>query len=88
MPQVALWKNTPQVDLESKLCSKWAKVCAKPTPALAERKFDEPFKGKSTKDLEMEKLMASMQGMPGMGGMSMMSKDDMLEGMGGDEEDL
>ena len=79
--QVALWKGISADKLSSKLCTKWSSACKKKQPKLKERKFDEEFQKKTKKDIEMDELMANMQGMPGMGGMQMFSRDDIEENL-------
>ena len=64
---IALWKGTSQSDLTQQICSDLAEVC----PAKSKhvnRKFDEEFTPKTSKEIEMDQLMEKMKGIPGMGG--------------------
>ena len=78
--------------LEPLLCHSLSKACAAPPPRVpATRPRGPGFEAKSAQDVEMDKLMRSMSGIPGMPGMSMYSRDDLAglsEGMGeGDDDD-
>ena len=78
--------------LEPLLCHSLSKACAAPPPRVpATRPRGPGFEAKSAQDVEMDKLMRSMSGIPGMPGMSMYSRDDLAgfsEGMSeGDEDD-
>lgn len=71
-----------------KVCTKWTKRCQprrKELPSSYNR-VDEDFQAIDEKDLEMERMMASMRAM-GMGG-SLYSRDDLGDMMGMDEDDL
>ena len=70
------------------LCEEETSACSGKTPALPkDRPKGEKFKKRDKKDLEMERLMKNMQGMPGMGGAQMFSRDQMLRNMGGGGDD-
>jgi hypothetical protein len=70
------------------LCEEETSSCSGKTPALPkDRPKGEKFKKRDKKDLEMERLMKNMQGMPGMGGAQMFSRDQMLRNMGGGDDD-
>jgi hypothetical protein len=80
--------------LEPLLCHSLSKACVAPPPRVpATRPRGPAFEAKSAQDVEMDKLMRSMSGIPGMPGMSMYSRDDLAglsEGMGegdGDDDD-
>jgi len=84
-----LYKNKVTVEeAKDKLCKKWTSRCKPRRKSMSStyKRIDEAFEAVSEKDLEMERLMASMESM-GMGA-NMYSPDD-LPGMmgGGDEED-
>ena len=77
-------------DLVDHVCKKMVSRCKK-SRTYSTAKYDredEEFVAVSEKDMEMEKLMASMQGMPGMEGqgLSMFNREDMdsmMDGYGG-----
>ena len=75
--------------MQDKLCKKWTSRCKPRRKSLPSsyKRIDEAFEVVSEKDLEMERLMASMEGM-GMGA-SMYSPDDLpgMMGGGGEEDD-
>ena len=81
-------------DLVEHVCKKMVSRCKKNvtySTAKYERE-DEEFIAVSEKDMEMEKLMAQMQGMPGMEGqgLSMFNREDMdsmMDGYGGYGDD-
>ena len=77
--------------LEPLLCHSLSKACAAPPPRVPPGRQRGPgFEAKSAQDVEMDKLMRSMAGIPGMPGMSMYSRDDLAglsEGMGGGDDD-
>jgi len=85
--QVALWRDVKEGQLRNQLCTKWSSACRKSNrdAELENRKFDEDFEAKSEKDLEIEKLMESMKGMPGMEALSMFNSDDMQGSLDGAE---
>lgn len=87
--QSMLYANkVSKTKLVDKVCKSMTSRCAKSKSFSAKvyERQDEEFEPVTEKDLEMERLMASMEGM-GMGGMSMYGKDDledmMAGGMGG-----
>jgi hypothetical protein len=71
------------------LCETETKSCGGKIPPLpSDRPKGEKFKKRDKKDVDMERLMAGMKGMPGMGGAQMFSRDQMMGGMGmGDDDD-
>ncbi|CAL50537.1 unnamed product [Ostreococcus tauri] len=70
------------------LCEEETTSCAKaPPPLPKDRPKGEAFKKRDKKDVEMERLMAGMKGMPGMGGAQMFSRDQMMGGFGGGDDD-
>ena len=72
------------------LCEEETNSCGGKIPPLpSDRPKGEKFKKRDKKDVEMERLMAGMKGMPGMGGAQMFSRDQMMGGMGmgGDDDD-
>ncbi len=77
-------------DLVEHVCKKMVSRCKKSVTYSTAKydREDEEFIAVSEKDMEMEKLMAQMQGMPGMGGqgLSMYNREDMdsmMDGYGG-----
>jgi len=71
-------------DVREWLCKEETSTCRKAAPPLPkDRPKGEKFVKKDKKDVEMERLMASMQGMPGMGGAQLFNREDMMRGMGG-----
>mmetsp|Transcript_31686 Transcript_31686/g.34644 ORF Transcript_31686/g.34644 Transcript_31686/m.34644 type:complete len:265 (+) Transcript_31686:65-859(+) len=83
-----LWKKSMTIDdAQEKICRKLTKRCGEFPPAVSGnyKRKNYPFNAIPEKELEMEKLMASMKEM-GMGG-SMYNRDDlesmMAGGMGG-----
>eukprot|EP01039_Chlorochromonas_danica_P005508 gene5508-6065_t len=90
-----LWKRKTYSikEVTKKVCKEMSTRCSKKPKALPTNfhRVDYPFEAISEKDLEMEKLMASMQAM-GLGG-SMYNRDDMMNmagmmggGLGGEED--
>lgn len=85
-----MWKNKLTVNqMKDKVCSKWTNRCRTRRKYLPDSKskdkydrVDYPFVPKDEKELEMEKMMASMREM-GLGG-SMMKGSDYAGMMGGD----
>ena len=70
------------------LCKEETSACAKvPPPLPKDRPKGEAFKKRDKKDVDMERLMAGMKGMPGMGGAQMFSRDQMMGGFGRDDDD-
>lgn len=85
-----LYKNKVTVEeAKDKLCKKWTSRCKPRRKSLPSsyKRIDEAFEVVDEKELEMERLMASMESM-GMGA-NMYSPDDLSGMMGGgdDEED-
>lgn len=68
---------------QEKVCKKWTSRCRPRRKALpaSYKRTDEEFVAQSEKDIEMERMMASMAAM-GMGG-SLYNRDDLGEMMGG-----
>lgn len=83
-----LFKTKPSADKLAKfLCNDLSKACSsKPPPVPKTRTPGEPFSPKPTKDVEMEKILRSMQGMPGAPSMKMYSRDDLVKNNFGDGE--
>jgi len=77
--------------LEPYLCHTVSKACAAPAPPVPATRAKGPkFEAKTQQEVEMDKLMRTMAGVPGMPGMSMYSRDDlagMSEGMGEDNDE-
>ncbi|XP_074565332.1 uncharacterized protein LOC141821857 [Curcuma longa] len=84
-----VYSTRPSVDeLVNFLCKDLSKACSvKPLPLPADRVSGEPFVVKPTKEADMDKLLRSMEGMPGAPGMKMYSREDLMSGKFGGEED-
>jgi hypothetical protein len=75
---------TSAKDVHEWLCREETSSCSSaPPPLPKDRPKGEKFVKREKKDVDMERLMASMQGMPGMGGAQMFNREDMMAGMGG-----
>ncbi|CAK7352682.1 unnamed protein product [Dovyalis caffra] len=81
----------PQIDLLVKhLCKDLTNSCTKkPPPVPKNRMPGEPFLPKPSKEVEMEKIMRSMEGMPGAPGMKMYSREELMgmNNFGNDDAD-
>ncbi|KAK7379938.1 hypothetical protein VNO78_32202 [Psophocarpus tetragonolobus] len=75
-----LYSSKPDIDsLHNYLCKDLTKTCStKAPPVPKDRAPGELFVAKSSKEVEMEKLLKSMEGMPGAPGMKMYSRDDLM----------
>ena len=74
--------------LKKWLCTEETRACTGTPPALPkDRPKGEAFKPRDKHEVEMERMMASMQGMPGMGGAQMFSRDAMMRGMADEFDD-
>lgn len=75
-----IYTTKPQIDLLVKhLCKDLTNSCTKkPPPVPKNRMPGEPFVPKPSKEVEMEKIMRSMEGMPGAPGMKMYSREDLM----------
>ncbi|XP_042418414.1 uncharacterized protein LOC122006832 [Zingiber officinale] len=84
-----VYSTRPSVDeLVNFLCKDLSKACSvKPLPLPADRASGEAFVVKPTKEADMDKLLRSMEGMPGAPGMKMYSREDLMSGKMGGEED-
>lgn len=79
---LALWKNKMSLDsLQKRFCPSSKGSCRSKQPLLGSyKRMDESFVTMSDKELEIEKMMETMEA-AGMGGMKMFSRDDYLEKM-------
>uniref|UniRef100_A0A7N0UYI9 Saposin B-type domain-containing protein n=1 Tax=Kalanchoe fedtschenkoi TaxID=63787 RepID=A0A7N0UYI9_KALFE len=85
-----LYTNKPKLEsLSNFLCKDLTKACnKKPSPLPKDRTPGEAFTPKSAKEVEIESIMKSMQGMPGVPGMKMYSREELMnQGFGANEDD-
>lgn len=84
-----IYTKKPQLDtLVNYLCKDLTDTCNKKTPPVPKgRTPGEAFVPKPSKEAEMERIMRSMQGMPGAPGMKMYSREELMQGLGKDEQD-
>ncbi|XP_078438000.1 nucleophosmin [Wolffia australiana] len=75
-----IYTSKPSQDsLVKFLCYKTSSSCSKkPPPLPKDRAPGEPFVPKPSKELEMEKILRSMEGMPGAPSMKMYSREDLV----------
>ncbi|CAA7406702.1 unnamed protein product [Spirodela intermedia] len=83
-----IFTSKPSLDsLVKFLCHEISKSCIKkPPPVPKDRAPGEPFIPKPTKELEMEKILRSMEDMPGAPNMKMYSREDLMNNNFGAED--
>ncbi|CAN1159884.1 hypothetical protein LINPERPRIM_LOCUS22024 [Linum perenne] len=84
-----IYSSKPQLDkLTNYLCKDLSGACSrKPPPVPKDRIPGEAFAPKPSKQVEMDKIMRSMEGMPGAPGMKMYSREELMNNMNLGNED-
>jgi hypothetical protein len=83
---ILLWKNKANIKTaQDQACKQWSTRCTKPVSVPSKyKRVDHPFTEMSEKDIEMEKVMASMKAQ-GLGG-SMYDRESMEQMMANGED--